>query len=132
MTVEFPASRFYEYVLTCEPSAGEEADITVARAEGILPQVIFAATPDRSYALIFGDPTSEYPALPEVAAIRTLLANHGRLIDATVGTAADTPAAPRSWRAWLNSTSIMIGAMIVAGLLLTLVLVSAGRKMNKV
>lgn len=131
LAVDFPASRFREYVLQCEPSAGEEADITVARAEGIVPQVIFAATPGKSYALLFGDPDAEYPALPEAATIRTLLANQGRLVQATVGDVAGAPAAPRTWRGWLNSPTAMIVAIVIAGILLTLVLVSAGRKMNQ-
>ena len=131
MTIDFPVSRFREYVLACEPSAGEKADITVARAEGVQPRVIFAAAPGAAYTLAFGDPSAEPPNMPEAAALRTLLGSTCPRIEATVGASIGTPGSLRPWRAWLNSPAVMIGAIIVAGLLLALVLAAAGRKISK-
>ena len=131
MTIDFPLSRFREYVLVAETAAGDATGLALARAEGVVPRIIFAAVPDRTYALLFGDSDADYPVLPETAALQTLVSGNRQFMEARVGDATGAPGAPRSWKGWLNSTAVMIGAMAIAGLLLTLMLISAGRKMNE-
>lgn len=127
MTIDFPVSRFREYVLVCETSTGSETDLTITRAEGVVPRLLFAATPGKSYALLFGDPNAEYPVLPETAALQTLVQGNSRLIEAMLGPASNAPGSS-SAGTWLNSSALMIGAIIGAGILLALVLVQASRK----
>jgi hypothetical protein len=127
MTVEFPASRFRQYSLGGEVATGDATELTVAKAEGVQPRVVFLAAPGRAYVLEYGNPSAEYAPLPEAAALRTLLTADRRLVDATLGPPDGAPAA-RSWRAWLNSSAAMFIAMGAAGLILALVLVAAARK----
>ena len=130
MTIDFPASRCREYVLVCETGADEATEITVARAEGTTMRVIFAAPPELHAALNFGD-AAAYPAMPESSTIQTLLANGCHPVAATLGVGPSlASAATHPWRTWLNSSAVMIGAMVVAGLLLALMLVQAGRKLK--
>jgi len=129
MTIDFPVSRCREYVLVCETGVDEAAEITVARAEGMTMRVIFAATPELHYALSFAD-AAAYPSMPESSTIQTLLANGCHPIAASLGAGPSIVAATRPWRAWLNNSTVMIGAMVIAGLLLALMLVQAGRKLK--
>jgi hypothetical protein len=129
MTLEFPVSRFRKYVLVCDAAGGEAADVTVARAEGPIPQVVFVAAPGGAYALSFGDPAAAAAAMPEAREIRSLLDSGCRPLEARLGVATGSTGTGR-WRAWLNSTGAMVGAMAVAGLVLAAILLRAGRKLG--
>lgn len=132
MTVAFPATRCREYVLVCDGASDEPADVTAAKAEGLTPRVILAASPDKSYMLAFGEARDAQNAMPDAAAIRSLLDSGCRPVEARLGpvTAVAETAHRRTWRAWLNSSWAMTGAMAVAGLLLAWVLVKAFRKLG--
>lgn len=129
MTVEFPASRFREYVLVCAAAGGEEAEVTVARAEGPIPRVIFVAAPGKTYELSFGDPDASAVAMPEAREIRSLLDSGCQPLEAKLGAVTGAVARGR-WRGWLNSSGAMIGAMVVTGLVLAVVLLRANRKLG--
>ena len=133
LAIEIPVSRFARYVLVCETAAGDapDVDLSVKQAVGIQPRLVFVATPGRSYTLAFGDPQASRHSLPETAALQTLLESQGPRIEGTIGAAIGAAVKPRSWRFWLNSSPVMLGAIAVAGVLLALALFDASRRARK-
>ncbi len=133
LAIEFPVSRCASYVLVCETGAegAPDAELAVARAEGIKPRLIFVATPGRSYTLAFGDRLASRHNLPETAALQTLLVSPRLQIEGAVGAAIGTPAKSSPWRFWLNSSATMIGAIVAAGVLLALALFDVSRRVRK-
>jgi hypothetical protein len=131
MTVAIPVSRFREYVLVCPAVGVESTEVTVARAEGLLQRVIFVAVPGRAYTLWFGD-SSATVAMPEAREIRALTESGCQPVEARLGAVTGDAAgdARGTWRAWLNSSWAMIGAMAFAGVVLAVVLMRAGRKLR--
>jgi hypothetical protein len=130
MQADFPVSRFREFVLVCTAADGEAADVTVARAEGPIQRVIFVAAQGRAYTLSFGDPDATAVVMPEAREIRSLLQSGCQPLEARLGPITGAAGNARTWRTWLNSSGALVGAMVVAGLVLAVVLVRAGRKLG--
>lgn len=133
LELEFPATRQDRYRLVIENGDNPPLDVTGIKAEGTRIEIVFLATPDSTYHLIYGGDALKTPRYDTVAIMAALEAGFEPQ-PATLGPPAaatfSDQAMAITWTARLNDRRLLLGTIALLVVILGWFLYHAAKRVD--
>jgi hypothetical protein len=133
LSISFPESRHAQYRLVIDDRDSPPLEVTGINAEGNVYEIVYLATPDRRYELLYSSEDAD-AAVYDAATLQELLTERFRPTQAELGpqTAAEGSAAPAfKWSKVANNPLLLGGGIAVLVIALGWGLFRAVKRMDK-
>jgi hypothetical protein len=133
LSISFPESRKEQYRIVIDNRDSPALDVTGIQGEGNVYRLVFLATPERNYQLVYGAADAE-PAVYDTAAVQELLREGFQPAQAELGEQRADPAAGRpaafKWSELLNDSRLLVGVIALLVIVLGWGLYHAVKRMD--